>query len=63
MLVDNDLRLRTECQVREEHIAAIIQQQAGETQVDSYRSGLEDLTSQGQLLWMLTATYLSPRQL
>lgn len=38
VLVDNNLSLRAETQVRNEDIAAVLQQQTGKTQVDSYRS-------------------------
>jgi len=38
VLVDNDLSLRTETQVCNEDIAAVLQQETGETQVDSCRS-------------------------
>jgi len=38
VLVDNDLSLGTETQVCNEDIAVILQQETGETQVDSYRS-------------------------
>lgn len=38
VLVDNNLSLRAETQVRNEDVAAVLQQQTGETQVDSYRS-------------------------
>lgn len=36
VLVDNDLRLRTETQVCNEDIATTLQQKTGKTQVDSY---------------------------
>lgn len=36
VLVDNDLRLRTEAQVCNEDIAATLQQKTGKAQVDSY---------------------------
>lgn len=38
VLADNNLSLGAETQVRNEDIAAVLQQQTGETQVDSCRS-------------------------